>query len=303
MAQDPQLVAEVLAEALPFIQAYDRKTVVIKYGGNAMGDDAAALSFARDVVLIEHMGVKPIVVHGGGPQIDLMLKRLGITSERIDGLRVTDQATMDVAEMVLAGAINKALVALITRAGGKAVGLSGKDARLIFAERARRTARDPASGERHAVDLGFVGDPVEADVEILQALTRYELDFIPVIAPIAMSKPDLSHPEAAADTFNLNADTAAGFIAGQMRAARLVLLTDVDGVKGADGRVIKQMTTDEARRLMRDGVAVGGMIPKLENAIAAKEAGVEGVVILNGSKPHALLVELFTEHGAGTLII
>jgi acetylglutamate kinase len=304
MAQDPQLVATVLSEALPYIQKYDRRLVVVKYGGHAMGDEGAALDFARDVVLLEQMGIKVVVVHGGGPQIDRMLKRLNITSERVDGLRVTDAATMEVAEMVLAGGVNSEIVAAITRAGGKAVGLSGKDARLIFAEKVRRTTRDPDSAIERVVDLGLVGDPVEANTEILEALTRYELDFIPVIAPIAMAKPDPADPQRVAATLNLNADTAAGFIAAKMGAARLLLMTDVDGVKGADGNVILEMSTAEARGLIASGVANGGMVPKLETAIAAREGGVEGVVILNGSTPHALLMELFTEHGSGgTLVV
>jgi len=303
VSQDPQILAAALSEALPFIQKYDRRVVVVKYGGHAMGDAAAALSFARDIVLLEQMGVKPIVVHGGGPQIDRMLSRLGIVSERVDGLRITDEATMEVAEMVLAGAVNSELVAAITRAGGKAVGLSGKDARLIFAERVRRTTRDPDSNLERIVDLGLVGDPVEANVEVLEALTRYELDFIPVIAPVAMTRPDPDDPTRQSATLNLNADTAAGFVAAHMKAARLLLMTDVTGVKDAAGQVLTELTVEDARAMIRDGVATGGMVPKLETAIEAREAGVEGVVILNGAMPHALLMELFTNQGSGGTLV
>jgi acetylglutamate kinase len=290
--------AKTLAEALPYIQIYDRETVVIKYGGHAMGEEEMARLFAADVVLIKLLGVHPVVVHGGGPQISRMLERAGVKSTFIDGLRVTDETTMEVAEMVLSGAINKEIVHLINRAGAEAdvrgVGLSGKDARLITVEKSRKTRRDPNSNVEHIVDLGFVGDPKTVDPKIVEALIYADQDYIPVIAPIGVSEEG--------ETYNINADTVAGAVAGALNAKRMLLLTDVAGVLDAEGELIRSMTVAEARAAIMDGVATGGMIPKLETAIAAVESGVEAVVILDGRRPHAMLTELFTEHGAGTLV-
>jgi len=290
--------AHTLAEALPFIQIYDRETVVIKYGGHAMGEEAVAQKFAADAVLLKLVGVHPVVVHGGGPQISRMLEKAGVKSTFVDGLRVTDSATMEVAEMVLSGAINKELVHWINRAGAEAdvrgVGLSGKDARLITVEQVTRTRKNPRNGEDETIDFGFVGEPSAVDPKILEALIYADQDYVPVVAPIGVS--------AAGETFNINADTVAGAIAGALKAKRMLLLTDVAGVLDAKGELIREMSVDEAKRAIADGVAKGGMIPKLETAIAAVEAGVDAVVIMDGRRPHAMLVELFTEHGAGTLI-
>ena len=290
--------AKTLAEALPYIQIYDRKTVVIKYGGHAMGESAVAKQFAADVVLLKLMGVNPVVVHGGGPQICAMLDKAGVKSSFVDGLRVTDHDTMQVAEMVLSGAVNKEIAHWITMAGRKAdvrgIGLSGKDAGLLTVEKTRRTKRDPDSMIEHEVDLGFVGEPTKVDPKLIRRLLESDADWVPVIAPIGVAEDG--------QTYNVNADTVAGAVAGALGAKRMLLLTDVAGVKGADGEIIRQMTVDEARGLIADGTATGGMIPKLETAIAAVESGVEAVVILDGRRPHAMLVELFTEHGAGTLV-
>lgn len=290
--------AKTLAEALPYIQIYDRETVVIKYGGHAMGQEEVAKVFAADAVLLKLLGVHPVVVHGGGPQISRMLDKAGVKSTFIDGLRVTDEATMEVAEMVLSGAINKEIASWITQAGAEAdvrgVGLSGKDARLITAEKVTRTKKDPDSNIEQAVDLGFVGEPTKVDPHIIQTLLASETDYIPVIAPIGVS--------AGGETFNINADTVAGALAGALKAKRMLMLTDIKGVLDGNGELIRQMTIEDARGLIESGVASGGMIPKLENAIHAIESGVEAVVILDGRRPHAMLVELFSEHGAGTLI-
>ncbi|PXA82234.1 acetylglutamate kinase [Caulobacter sp. D4A] len=290
--------AKTLAEALPYIQIYDRETVVIKYGGHAMGQEEVAKLFAADAVLLKLLGVHPVVVHGGGPQISRMLDKAGVKSTFVDGLRVTDEATMEVAEMVLSGAINKEIANWITLAGAEAdvrgVGLSGKDARLITAEKVTRTRKDPDSNIEQAIDLGFVGEPTKVDPHLIQALLGSETDYIPVIAPIGVSEQG--------ETFNINADTVAGALAGALKAKRMLMLTDIKGVLDADGELIREMTLDQARQLIADGVATGGMIPKLENAIHAVESGVEAVVILDGRRPHAMLVELFSEHGAGTLI-
>jgi acetylglutamate kinase len=300
--QDPEAegwaTAKTLAEALPYIQIYDRETVVIKYGGHAMGESEVAKLFAADVVLLKLMGVHPVVVHGGGPQISAMLDRAGVKSAFVDGLRVTDAATMQIAEMVLSGSINKEIASWITLAGQQAdvrgVGLSGKDARLLTVERARRTKRDPDSNIERIVDLGFVGEPKHVDPKLIEALIYAESDYVPVIAPIGVS--------AEGETYNLNADTVAGAIAGSLNAKRMLLLTDVVGVLDKGGELIRELTVKEARALIKDGTATGGMIPKLETAIHAVESGVEAVVILDGRRPHAMLVELFTEHGAGTLV-
>jgi acetylglutamate kinase len=290
--------AKMLAEALPYIQVYDRETVVIKYGGHAMGESAVAKQFAADVVLLKLMGVNPVVVHGGGPQISAMLTKAGVQSAFVDGLRVTDADTMQVAEMVLSGAVNKEIAHWITMAGKEAdvrgIGLSGKDAGLLTVEKTKRTKRDPDSMIEHEVDLGFVGEPTEVDTKLIDRLISSDADWVPVIAPIGVS--------ATGETFNVNADTVAGAVAGKLAAKRMLLLTDVPGVKDKSGEIIRQMTVSQARGLIADGTATGGMIPKLETAIAAVEAGVEAVVILDGRRPHAMLVELFTEHGAGTLV-
>ena len=291
--------ARTLAEALPYIQVYDRQTVVIKYGGHAMGDEAVAKQFAADVVLLKLMGVNPVVVHGGGPQISAMLDRAGVKSEFVDGLRVTDAATMQIAEMVLSGAVNKEIANWITEAGRQAdvrgVGLSGKDAGLLTVEKTRRTRRDPDSMIEHEVDLGFVGEPTKVDPKLIRGLIASESeDWVPVIAPIGVADDG--------KTYNVNADTVAGAVAGSLQAKRMLLLTDVKGVLDKDGQVIRQMTVAQAEALIADGVATGGMIPKLETAMAAVKAGVEAVVILDGRRSHAMLVELFTEHGAGTLV-
>ena len=290
--------AKTLAEALPYIQIYDRETVVIKYGGHAMGQEEVAKVFAADAVLLKLLGVHPVVVHGGGPQISRMLDKAGVKSTFVDGLRVTDEATMEVAEMVLSGAINKEIANWITLAGAEAdvrgVGLSGKDARLITAEKVTRTRKDPDSNIEQVVDLGFVGEPTKVDPHLIQALLTSETDYIPVIAPIGVS--------TEGETFNINADTVAGALAGALKAKRMLMLTDIKGVLDGDGELIREMTVAQARELIASGVATGGMIPKLENAIHAIESGVEAVVILDGRRPHAMLVELFSEHGAGTLI-
>ena len=290
--------AKTLAEALPFIQIYDREIVVIKYGGNAMGDTETARKFAADVVLLKLVGIHPVVVHGGGPQISRMLERAGVKSAFVDGLRVTDAQTMEVAEMVLSGAVNKELSHLITMAGAEAdvrgVGLSGKDAKLITCEKVRRTRRDPDSSIEQVVDLGFVGEPTKIDPLLINSLINAPDDYIPVIAPIGVAEDGA--------TYNINADTAAGSIAGALGAKRFLLLTDVAGVLGADKQLIREMSRNDAKKLMESGVASGGMIPKLETCIAALDAGVEAAVILDGRQSHALLMELFTDHGAGTLI-
>ena len=284
--------AEVLVQALPHMQRYDEQVVVIKYGGHAMGDRAAAEDFAEDIVLLEQSGIKPIVVHGGGPQIGAMLSRLGIKSEFAAGLRITDAATVEVVEMVLAGSINKQIVGWIGAEGGKALGLSGKDGNMVVARKATRSVVDPDSNLEIPVDLGFVGEPEKVDRSVLDAVLKAEL--IPVLAPIAIG------PES--ETYNVNADTFAGAIAGAMGAKRLLLLTDVAGVLTKDKELIPELTVEECRKLIADGTITDGMIPKIETCIYAIEQGVEAVVILDGKVPHAVLLELFTDHGAGTLI-
>ena len=288
----PHDQARILSEALPHMQRYDEETVVIKYGGHAMGQEQTARDFARDVVLLEQTAVNPVVVHGGGPQIATMLNRLGIKSEFVSGLRVTDAATMEIVEMVLAGAINKQIVSFINNAGGKAVGLTGKDGNMVVARKATRQILDPATKRESPVDLGFVGEPDKLDMTVLNTILGREL--IPVLAPIAAS--------AHGETFNVNADTFAGHIAGALKAKRLLLLTDVPGVLDKSKSLISDLSVNDARRLIADGTISGGMIPKVETCIEALEQGVEGVVILDGQVPHAVLLELFTDHGAGTLI-
>jgi acetylglutamate kinase len=291
-SQDALDQARLLSQALPFMQRYENKTIVVKYGGHAMGNPALGQAFARDIALLKQSGVNPIVVHGGGPQIGQMLARMGIQSEFKGGLRVTDKATVEIVEMVLAGSINKEIVALINAEGEWAIGLSGKDGNMVFAEKARRTMVDPDSQIEEIVDLGFVGEPVEVDRTLLDLLARSEM--IPVLAPVA--------PGRDGETYNINADTFAGAIAGALEAKRLLFLTDVPGVLDGSGKLIDELSVAQARGLIADGTVSGGMIPKVETCIAAIERGVEGVVILNGKTPHVVLLELFTEHGAGTLI-
>jgi acetylglutamate kinase len=284
--------ARIISTALPYMLRYEDKIVVVKYGGSAMGDPELAKTFARDITLLETSGVFPVVVHGGGPQIGRLLKDLGINSEFRGGLRVTDKRTVEVVEMVLAGTINKEIVMAINAEGGKAVGLCGKDGNMVVARKLTRREVDPDSNIEKAIDLGFVGEPDTVNRSVIYMVSPAGL--IPVIAPVA--------PGRDGETYNINADTFAGAIAGALHATRLLFLTDVPGVLDRDGRLIKELTVGEARRLIESGVISGGMIPKVETCIEALERGVEGVVILNGATPHAVLLELFTELGAGTLI-
>ena len=283
--------ARILAEALPNMLRYDEQTVVIKFGGHAMGDQALSDAFAKDIVYLKQSGVNPIVVHGGGPQIAKMLGKLAIKSEFKNGLRVTDKATVEIVEMVLAGAINKDIVSAINRQGGKAVGICGKDANLMIARKITEMA-DPESSEMRAVDIGFVGEPSQVNPHIVDVISQSDL--IPVIAPIALSWEG--------ETLNINADTFASALAARMKAKRLLLLTDVDGVLDKDGALIPELTVDEADELIRNGTITGGMIPKIEGCIEVVEAGVEAVVIINGKVSHSVLLELLTDHGAGTLV-
>jgi len=284
--------ARLISAALPYMLAYDEKVVVVKYGGNAMGDADLAKAFARDVTLLETSGARPVIVHGGGPQIGNMLDKLGIKSEFKAGLRVTDKPTVQIVEMVLAGSINKEIVMAINAEGGKAVGLSGKDGNMVFAEKVNKTAKDPDSNIEKAIDLGFVGEPKTVNRAVIDMVLG--ADLIPVIAPVAPGKDG--------ETYNVNADTFAGAIAGALNAARLLFLTDVPGVLDKQGNLLKELTVAEINELIADGTISGGMIPKVETCIDALSRGVEGVVILNGKTPHAVLLELFTDHGAGTLI-
>jgi len=279
----PQEQAAILMQALPHMLRYDEATVVVKYGGHAMGEEASARNFARDMVLLEQAGVNPVVVHGGGPQIGAMLGKLGIKSEFAGGLRITDRATMEIVEMVLAGLINKQIVGFINAEGGRAIGLCGKDGNMVIAVKIQGME----------VDLGFVGEPAKVDTMVLDQVLGREL--IPVLAPVAQGLDG--------ETYNVNADTFAGAIAGALKAKRLLFLTDVPGVLDAQKNLIKELRVDEVRALIADGTITGGMIPKVETCIYALEQGVEGVVILDGQEPHAVLVELLTDHGAGTLII
>ncbi|ALK08336.1 Acetylglutamate kinase [Blastochloris viridis] len=289
---DPQMQARVLAQALPHMQRYDDATVVVKYGGHAMGDEQLAREFARDIVLLEQAGVNPVVVHGGGPQIQSMLTRLGIESKFAAGLRITDAPTVEIVEMVLAGSINKQIVGFINAAGGKAIGLCGKDGNMVTARKVTRTVVDPDSAIEQVVDLGFVGEPERVDTTVLDRIIGTEI--IPVLAPVAAA--------ANGGTFNVNADTFAGAVAGALKAKRLLFLTDVPGVLDKSKRLIKELSVADARRLIADGTISGGMIPKVETCIFALEKGVEGVVILDGKAPHAVLMELLTDAGAGTLL-
>jgi len=284
--------ARTLSEALPYMRTYAGKTFVIKFGGHAMGDPNLAELFARDIVLFKQVGINPIVVHGGGPQIGYMLERLKIKSSFIDGLRVTDKATVGIVEMVLAGSINKQIVAAISQAGGRAIGLSGKDSNLIQAKKLKHKTRDPESNIEKIVDLGFVGEPTKINADVLAELARS--DVIPVIAPLGVG------PKGT--TFNINADTAAGAVAAAVKAERLLMLTDVAGVLDKKGDLIQAMTASQVRARKKDKTIHGGMIPKVKTCLDAVKGGVEASVILDGRVPHALLLEIFTEHGVGTLI-
>jgi len=283
---------ETLIEALPYLRKYAGKTFVVKYGGHAMGESHLAQAFAQDIVLLKKVGIHPVVVHGGGPQIGRMLERLNIHSNFIDGLRVTDAETASVAEMVLAGSINKEVVHHINRAGGTAVGLSGKDAHLITARKVARSKRDPDSNIEKAIDLGFVGEPDVVDVTVLDMFRQSNV--IPVIAPIGV--------DTEGNTYNINADTMAGAIAGALKAARLFLLTDVPGVLDKEKNLLTDLTPAKIDGLIADGTIQGGMIPKLETCIDALRQGVNAAVILNGRVPHSMLLEIFTRRGAGTLV-
>jgi acetylglutamate kinase len=284
--------ARLLADALPYMQRYSGQTVIVKFGGHAMGSPELAAAFAQDIVLLKQSGVNPIVVHGGGPQIASMLKRLQLKSEFVNGLRVTDKPTVEVVEMVLAGLINKDIVSNINRHGGRAVGISGKDANLMIAKRITHMA-DPESNLMRAVDIGLVGDPVEINPHIVKVFA--ESDLIPVIAPVAISREG--------ETLNINADTFASALAARVKAKRLLLLTDVAGVLDKEKKLVPQLSIADARGLIRDGTITAGMIPKVEGCIEVVEAGVEGVVILDGRVPHCVLLELFTRHGVGTLVL
>ena len=284
--------AHVLTQALPFMQLYDKKTVVIKYGGHAMGDEDLAAKFANDVVLLKQAGINPVVVHGGGPQIAAMLERLGIQSTFKNGLRVTDAQTIEVVEMVLAGAINKQIVTALNNAGGTAVGLSGKDGNLLVATKTKTTQKAAKSSVEKAVNLGFVGTPTKDNTQVLD--TMLASNIIPVIAPIATS--------AKGQTLNVNADTAAGALASALNAERLLMLTDVTGVLDKKGALLERLSVRQAAQLIKNGTAQGGMIPKLETAMKAVKDGVGATAILDGRVPHAILLELFTALGAGTLV-
>src|SRR5580693_4467084 len=284
--------ARVLAQALPFLRRYAGATIVVKYGGHAMGEESLAEQFASDIALLKHVGINPVVVHGGGPQINAMLKRLAIQSTFIDGLRVTDEAMVEVVEMVLAGTVNKHVAGLITKAGALAVGICGKDGGLVRAKKLVRTKKDPDSHIERVLDLGFVGEPVEIDVRVIHALTGGGL--IPVIAPVGLG--------VDGQTYNINADTVAGAIAGALQATRLLMLTDVAGVLDQDKKLIADMTIADAEAAIHSGMITGGMIPKVENCADAVRGGAKGAVILDGRVPHACLLELFTEAGPGTII-
>ncbi len=291
-AKESHSQARILSQALPFMRRYAGQTIVVKYGGHAMGDNNLAQLFANDIVLLKQVGIHPIVVHGGGPQIGQTLERMKIKSSFIDGLRVTDAETVDVVEMVMAGAINKQVSAAINEAGGLAIGLSGKDGNLIRASKIQRTKRDPDSNIEKVLDLGFVGEPDQINVHVLEVFKKS--DMIPVIAPIGLG------PKG--ETFNINADTAAGAIAAAIGSKRLLLLTDVAGVLDADDTLIEKINSKETYKLIDDGVISGGMIPKATTCLQAVEKGVDAAVIIDGRVAHAILLELFTDHGVGTLI-
>lgn len=284
--------ARILSEALPFLQRYDDQVIVVKYGGHAMVDPELARMFARDIVMLKVCGLNPIVVHGGGPQINKMLDKLAVKAEFRDGLRVTDPETMEVVEMVLAGSINKAIVASIQQAGGRAVGISGKDGNLLIAERYVKEKTDPATGKTVKIDFGQVGEPARVNTEILHTIMKS--DAIPVVAPVGVGWEG--------DSYNVNADTAAGAIASATGAKRLLLLTDVAGVLDKDKQLISELKIGDVPKLIAEGTITGGMIPKIESAAAVVESGVEGVIILDGRVPHSVLLELLTPHGVGTRI-
>jgi acetylglutamate kinase len=294
MTIDPSMLAkaETLTEALPYLQRYAGKTFVVKYGGHAMGDAALARDFASDIVLLKAVGINPVVVHGGGPQIGAMLKRVGVESNFIDGLRVTTKETAEIAEMVLSGAINKELVGWINGAGGRAVGISGKDGGFVKAVKVRRTQKDPDSNIERNVDLGYVGEPEKVDRSIIDTISGAGM--IPVIAPIGVGEDG--------HTYNINADTMAGAVAQALGAARLLLLTDVAGVLDKNGQLMTDLNPSTVAALQTDGTISGGMIPKLETCVHAVQAGVDAAVILDGRVPHAMLIEMFTDKGAGTLV-
>lgn len=292
MADDALTQMQTLIGALPYLKRYDDQIVVVKYGGHAMGEEHAADRFGRDIALLEQVGVNPVVVHGGGPQINAMLSRLGVKSTFVQGLRVTDAQMVEVVEMVLAGTVNKQLASAITRAGCMAVGISGKDGGLVRARKATRTMKDPGSNIEQVLDLGLVGEPESVDTRVLELLI--DADIVPVIAPVGVG--------ADGQTYNINADTVSGAIAGALRAERMLMLTDVAGVMDANKNFIPEMTVAEARAGIAAGWIAGGMIPKVETCIHAVEAGVKGAVILDGRLPHAVLRELLTDGGAGTLI-
>ena len=284
--------ARVLAQALPFLRRYAGATVVVKYGGHAMGEEHLAEEFGRDIALLKQVGINPVVVHGGGPQINAMLKRLAIQSTFIDGLRVTDAAMVEVVEMVLAGTVNKYVSGLITKAGALAVGICGKDGNLIQARKLHRTKKDPDSHIEQVLDLGFVGEPAHIDVRVIHALTGGGL--VPVIAPVGVGTDG--------QTYNINADTVAAAVAGALNATRLLMLTDVAGVLDKDKNLMQELTLHDVEARIADGTITGGMIPKVENCVDAVKQGVKGAVILDGRVPHACLLELFTEAGPGTII-
>jgi len=284
--------ARVLSEALPYMRRFAGKTIVVKYGGHAMGDETMAAQFARDIVLLKQVGINPIVVHGGGPQIGQMLERLNIKSEFVDGLRVTDSKTVEVVEMVLAGSINKSIVAAINKVGGCAVGLSGKDGGLVLARKVTRTKRDPDSNIERVLDLGFVGEPDRINPGILETLAKS--DIIPVVAPVGIG--------VDGETYNINADTVAGAIAGAVRASRMLMMTDVAGVLDKQKALMSRLSVAQVKDLIADGTISGGMIPKVETCLYAVDRGVEAAVIIDGRVPHAILLELFTERGVGTMI-
>src|SRR5262245_26752701 len=288
----PQDAARILSEALPHMQRYDEETIVTKYGGHAMGDEDLARAFARDIVLLEQTAINPVVVHGGRPQIEAMLNKAGVQSQFAGGLRVTDDKTLEIVEMVLAGSINKQIVGFINAAGGKAIGLCGKDGNMVIAKKATRRVVDPDSNIEKVIDLGFVGEPDKVNTTVLDTILGKEL--IPVLAPVCAAENGGS--------YNVNADTFAGAIAGALKAKRFLLLTDVPGVLDKNKKLIDKLSAKQVRNLIADGTISGGMIPKVETCLYALDKGVEGVVILDGKVPHAVLLELFTDHGAGTLI-
>ena len=288
---DAKTTAEVLTTALPYIQRYVDKLIVVKYGGNAMTDPELESSFARDIVLLKTVGLHPVVVHGGGPQVDNLLKELGRTSKRIDGMRVTDKSTMDIVEMVLGGGVNKSIVSLINKHGGSAIGLTGKDANLIQAKK-MQMQKIGEDGIAVPIDLGYVGDVVSVNKDVINMLISS--NFIPVIAPLGV--------DSEGNTYNINADLVAGKVAEFLQAEKLMLLTNIKGVLGRDGEVVTGLTPKKVDELIEDGTISGGMIPKIQCALDAVRSGVKSAVIVDGRVPHATLLEIFTNEGVGTLI-